>query len=63
MIGYSSTASVPKKVIVATAMLTSSSLASITGAVATMAVLPQTAVPTPIRVASRKGIRRNRPPR
>ena len=45
----------PKSVLVATAKETSSSRARITGAVATMAELPQTAVPTPIKVASRPG--------
>ena len=40
---------------VATAKETSSSRAWITGAVATMAEFPQTAVPTPISVASRPG--------
>ena len=51
--GYSRTASVPNSVIVATAYATSRGLAAITGAVATIAVLPQTADPTASSTASR----------
>src|SRR2546428_8365935 len=53
--GYTNTAAVPNRVLVAIAKETSSSSAWITGAVAVIAVFPHTAVPTPIKVASRPG--------
>ena len=59
--GKTNTAAVPKTVIVATAELTSRSLALTTGAAAMMAELPQTAVPTPISTDTRRSTPRRRP--
>ena len=61
--GYRNSATVPVKVMVPTANPTSRSLALITGAVATMAEFPQTAVPTPMSNASRGGRPSRRPTR
>ena len=58
--GYRKTASVPNSVIVATAYATSRARAPITGAVATIAVLPQTAEPTAMSTARRLSTRTTR---
>src|SRR5258706_2936099 len=52
MAGYRTTHKVPNRVMVATAYATSGGRAPMTGAVATIAVLPQTAEPTAMRTAS-----------
>src|SRR4249919_1154286 len=59
-VGYRNTARVPNRVIVATAYATSRARAPMTGAVATIAVLPHTAEPTAMSSPSRPSIRTNR---